>query len=73
MRKFISILMAIVIVFSFAACSKTADTKASKTDDGSFVLKNEESVELGTPEKILNTQDIYEKIEYTPEIWKIFS
>ncbi len=68
MRKFISILMAIVIVFSFAACSKTADTKASKTDDGSFVLKNEESVELGTPEKILNTQDIYEKIEYTPEM-----
>lgn len=68
MKKILSILMAIAIVFPFAACSKTADTKASKTDDGSFVLRNEESVELGTPEKILNTQDMYEKIEYTPEM-----
>ncbi len=69
MKKFISIFMAIAIVFSFAACSKNSTVKATKTDDGSFILRNEDSVELGTPDKTLNSQDVYEKIEYTPEMF----
>lgn len=68
-RKLLSLLLAIVIVLSFGACSKNNNIKSFKTDDGSFILKNEESVELETPDKTLNPAEIYSKLEYTPQMF----
>lgn len=69
MKKFLSIFMAIVIVFSFAACSKNSNIKSLKTDDGSFILRNEDSVELETPDKTLDPEEVYSKLEYTPQMF----
>lgn len=78
LKKVIIAVMAFSLAFSFAACGKnSADSTSApgngknsiKTEDGSFILKNEESVELGTPEKILNPEEVYGKITYTPEMF----
>lgn len=61
--------MAIVILFSFAACSKNSNMKSLKTDDGSFILRNEESVELETPDTALDPEEVYSKLEYTPQMF----
>lgn len=40
-----------------------------KTDDGSFILRNEELVDFETPDKTLNPEEIYSKLEYTPQMF----
>lgn len=65
MKKVLSILLVMLLVLSFVACS---NEKAGSGSD-EFVVKNEDSVELGTPEKELNPAKVYENLTYTSEMF----
>lgn len=71
-KKLLAIILAFALVVSLSACggSEEAAEGASETsaEDG-FVIKNDDSVELGTPEKTLKPDEVYKKIKYTPEMF----
>lgn len=69
-KRILAAIMAIAMVLSFAACSKSdSSNKAAVSEDGSIILKNDDSVELGTPETTLTASDVYAKLEYTPQMF----
>ena len=65
MKKIIALVLTFATVLAFASCGK----KTADTYDSGFILKNENSVELGTPDKSLNPEEVYKKITYTPEMF----
>lgn len=71
MKKFISILMAIVIVFSFAACGKngSVSSKDGDTKVWYFYDKDTDAKKMfeNTTDEI-NPQKIYSSVEYTAEM-----
>ncbi len=73
-KRMFTLLLAAVMVISFAACSEKDDKKAvNKTNSAlsknGFVVEAEDSVKLGTPDRTLDPKKIYENLEYTPEMF----
>lgn len=70
LKKLLSIILAALMLFSIAGCGDDSGKSngGSNTASG-FVMKNEESVSLGTPEKTLDPAEVYSKIKYTPEMF----
>ena len=68
MKKIVSLLLVLSVIFCFFSCSKSQ--KVQQQDDGSIIIKSKEykGVELGNPNTKLNPQEIYNKIEYTSEM-----
>ena len=65
MKKILSLLLVMLLALSFGACS---NEKAGSGSDG-FIVKNEDSVELGALEKELDPAQVYENLTYTPEMF----
>ena len=61
-RKFLSLILACMLLFSLAACGK-------QTPVDGILFKSEDSVELGTPATTLNPETVYANLVYTPEMF----
>lgn len=76
-KKLLSFLLAVLVLLSITACNEeaTAPTKNStETKDpytalDAYIFKNDDSVELGTPDVTLDPQVIYSNLTYTPEMF----
>ena len=87
-KKLIALLLATVMLLSFAACgkedAKTDETtkaasdkaNADKTetlntivDEPGYVFKNDGSRDLGTPDKAVDPQSIYDNLEYNEKMF----
>lgn len=77
LKKFISMAIAVIMLFSLTACSKSDNKNNAKSEsnvplDG-FVFKgngsDKETVELGTPNTKLDPELIYSKLTYTPAMF----
>ncbi len=72
MKRILTLLMALVLTMGLAACGssdeKTGASGKPSAAEG-IVFKNEESVDLGTPEKTLDPKEVYSKLTYTPEMF----
>ncbi len=86
-KKLIALLLAAVMLLSFAACGKEdADAKTDETtkaasdkpnsnvqnnlvDEPGYLFKNEESCALGTPDKAIDPQSIYDNLEYNEKMF----
>ncbi|MBE6783512.1 MAG: OmpA family protein [Ruminococcaceae bacterium] len=80
------ILIITIIVTLFASCKKEeasgesvqettttaqqAQQNAAPGDSSGFLIGGEDHVELGKPDKYLDPQEVYSKIEYTPEMFR---
>lgn len=81
LQKISAVLLAMVMLLSFAACGGN-DAEKGKENTGSesnnqetaettgYVLKGDSNtIALGTPDKTLDPQEVYGKITYTPEMF----
>ncbi len=76
MKKFLLVVLALIIALSVVACGdeeKSSDKKessgSSKVEDGYVIKGSENEVDLGEPEDELDPEDVYEDLEYTPEMF----
>ncbi len=72
LKKILCLGMAIVMLVALAACGKDSSQSGNASgvsSNGSVIFKNEESVELGTPDVTLNPEEVYSKLTYTPEMF----
>lgn len=65
MKKLLVLTLAFIMLIMASACSK----KLSETPKDGFIAKNDSSVKLATPSKVLNPEDIYNSISYIPEMF----
>ncbi len=81
LKKLTSLLLAVIMLFSLVACGKTEDKKekgdknsngAIDTADG-YILKSSsydnQPIELGKPDKALDPEEVYAKLDYTPQMF----
>lgn len=68
MKKTIAFLLTIVLVLSFAACGKSNKSDTTSVT-GAFKFASKDAVSLGVPEKTVNPEEVYAKLEYTPEMF----
>ena len=72
-KKITAILLAVAIIFSFAACKKDGESKKegenSAVVQGGYMLKNEDSVALEAPANSLNPQSVYDSLTYSPKMF----
>ena len=64
--KVLTLILAAILILSFSACS---DSSTNGNTENGFIFKNDESPELGTPDKTLNPEEIYSNLTYTPEMF----
>ena len=80
MKRLLALLLALLMVFSMAACEKDEDDKKSdkgetQTEepaagaDGLLVGTEKAEIELGTPTKTLDPKNVYSKLTYTPQMF----
>ena len=78
-KKIFAIFLAVFMLLSVTACGDKSDSfsngseqkdenKSTSSSDG-FVLKNDDSVELGEPDAALDPQTVYSNLTYTPEMF----
>lgn len=76
-KRIFALLLALVMVFALTACKKESEEKKEKEQqsvdvtDGYIMKHNyaDEEMELGAPKTTLVPQDVYSKIEYTPQMF----
>ncbi|MGN1162121.1 MAG: flagellar motor protein MotB [Candidatus Fimenecus sp.] len=72
-KKITAVLLAVAIIFSFAACKKDGESKKEGENkaavEGGYMLKNKESVELEAPANPLNPQSVYDSLTYSPKMF----
>ena len=71
-KRIFALILTAIMVFTFSACSEKEGKKGSSggtAPKGGIVFENDDSVKLGTPEKELNAEDIYENLTYTPQMF----
>lgn len=72
-KKITAVLLAVAIIFSFAACKKDGESKKegenSAVVQGGYMLKNEDSVALEAPANSLNPQSVYDSLTYSPKMF----
>lgn len=69
-KKLLAFFLAALMLFLLTACGKDggANQGAGSISDG-YVLKNEDSIDLGEPGTKLEPQAVYSKLTYTPEMF----
>ncbi len=63
MKRIFAILLAAVMLLSLTACSK------SKKIENGFEVEGKDAVELGTPDKTLDPQEVYNSLTYTEDMF----
>jgi len=71
MKKLLALLLVLILAFSLSACGDSGSSKTAKRDGFVFegTSSSEAIVELGEPEKELDTKEVYSKLTYTPEMF----
>ncbi len=64
-----TVLLATTMLLLLVACGKKAGNTGTGSIKDGFVLRTEESVELGEPSNKLDPQTVYSKLTYTPEMF----
>lgn len=67
-KRLISGLLVLAMTFLLAACGKEFTTT---TENGGYIMKSMigDTVELGTPDRALDLNEVYSKVTYTPEMF----
>lgn len=71
LRKLMGLIITATIVFSLIACGKgkNNDSFTGKSGKDGYIFREYKQDELGTPDKKIDPQKIYNSIEYTPQMF----